>query len=116
MSHLECCQRCGRPVPGRRRGTGFCTARCATAQARDDEDSALDEARDLDDTVGMSDGDCAWCGAEIGPEAPVFRRRAEPRERYCSRAHRDAAQRAVKRLLESTSPTTPARSRKGITP
>lgn len=101
--HRECCSRCGRPVPSRRRGTGFCTARCAAAQARDDEESALDEARNLGDTMAMAESDCAWCGAEIGPTDPVYRRRDEPRERYCCRGHRDAAQRSVRRLLERRS-------------
>lgn len=41
--HRECCARCGKTVPTRRRATGFCTQRCADAQAHDDATSAEQE-------------------------------------------------------------------------
>lgn len=44
--------------------------------------------------------DCAWCGAEIRPclyPVPMSSRG----ERFCTRAHRDASARAVRRLHES---------------
>lgn len=41
--HAECCQRCGGAVAPKRRGTGFCTARCVDAQAREDAASAAEE-------------------------------------------------------------------------
>jgi len=44
--------------------------------------------------------ECSWCGAEI--DGRIYRRREEPREAYCTRAHRDAAQRAVRALRSQT--------------
>src|SRR5213592_1286504 len=43
MPTPEACMRCGRPVPTRLRGTGYCTIRCAREQDRDDRDSAAEE-------------------------------------------------------------------------
>jgi hypothetical protein len=44
--------------------------------------------------------ECAWCGAEIEAADRIYRRREEAREAYCSRAHRDAAQAAVRALRD----------------
>lgn len=38
--HAECCARCGTAVSAFRRGTGFCTARCARDQSAEDVASA----------------------------------------------------------------------------
>lgn len=39
----ESCQRCGRNVPTRMRGTGFCTVRCVRLQRQSDAENAENE-------------------------------------------------------------------------
>jgi hypothetical protein len=41
--HTECCSRCGKLVPSRRRSTGFCSSECVRRQQEEDKLSAQDE-------------------------------------------------------------------------
>jgi hypothetical protein len=45
----EACLRCGKPVPTRMRGTGYCTVRCMRAQEQDDRESWEIERAEADE-------------------------------------------------------------------
>ncbi|HKW13089.1 MAG TPA: hypothetical protein VJS69_01245 [Candidatus Krumholzibacteria bacterium] len=47
------CQRCGKPVPSHRRDTGYCSAKCAKQQAKEDAISAQMEQDAQDDTIAV---------------------------------------------------------------
>lgn len=52
MRHRECCAWCGRPVPKRRRDTGYCTEQCVQAQH---QAGRVSIAQELDQIMSLNE-------------------------------------------------------------
>jgi len=54
----------------------------------------------MDDYQPGDCAECSWCGADLLGRS--FANRRDPREKFCSKSHRDASTRAVRLLLRAT--------------
>lgn len=56
MTERELCERCGYPIPSRRRGLSYCTQRCEREQAEADRVSAEMEEAEVQATEDVNRG------------------------------------------------------------